>query len=128
MFCVACIIFFLFFRFLIIVSCIERMRKGKACARPEHEEGQIERPLGVFKSPNPGERVHHLLIRPLSQEGNAVPPVVLPPPPAKHIEREKFFLENKLDGSATLAPHIRNLSLHSHNGSSSNDGGSMESD
>ncbi|XP_058186983.1 TOM1-like protein 5 isoform X1 [Rhododendron vialii] len=105
-----------------------RMRKGKACARPEHEEGQIERPLGVFKSPNPGERVHHLLIRPLSQEGNAVPPVVLPPPPAKHIEREKFFLENKLDGSATLAPHIRNLSLHSHNGSSSNDGGSMDSD
>lgn len=91
----------------------------------------MERPLGVLKSPNPGERVHRLLIQPLSQEGNAVPPgppVVLPPPPAKHIEREKFFQENKLDGSAALAPHIRNLSVHTRNGSSSNNGGSMDSD
>jgi hypothetical protein len=109
---------------------VRRIRKGKACARPEHE-GQIERPLGVIKSSNPGERVHRLLIRPLSQEGDTVPPgpaVVLPPPPAKHIEREKFFQENKLDGSATLAAHVRNLSLHTSNGSSSNDGRSMDSD
>lgn len=110
---------------------VRRIRKGKACARPEHEEGQIERPLGVIKSSNPGERGQRLLIRPLSQEGDAVPhgpAVVLPPPPAKHIEREKFFQENKLDGSATLAAHVRNLSLHTSNGSSSYDGRSMDSD
>ncbi|XP_057491879.1 TOM1-like protein 5 isoform X2 [Actinidia eriantha] len=108
-----------------------RMRKGKACARPEDEERQIERPLGLLDSPNSGERLHRLLIRPLSvepsQEINALRPTVsLPPPPAKHMEREKFFQENKLDGSG-LSGHVRGLSLHSHNGSGSYSG-SMDSD
>ncbi|GFY86441.1 ENTH/VHS/GAT family protein [Actinidia rufa] len=108
-----------------------RMRKGKACARPEDEECQIERPLGLLDSPNSGERLRRPLIRPLSvepsQEINAVRPTVsLPPPPAKHMEREKFFQENKLDGSG-LSDHVRGLSLLSRNGSGSYSG-SMDSD
>ncbi|GFZ18725.1 ENTH/VHS/GAT family protein [Actinidia rufa] len=108
-----------------------RMRKGKACARPEDEERPIERPLGLLESPNSGERMHRPLIRPLSvepsQETNALRPAVsLPPPPAKHMEREKFFQENKLDGSS-LSGHVRGLSLHIRNGSGSYSG-SMDSD
>ena len=115
-----------------------RLRKGKACARPEDEETEPQFPhLGLLE-----ERLNRPLIRPLSlepsREANAraapvvVPPpsakhngelphVVIPPPPAKHIERERYFQENKKDG-ATLASHIRGLSLHSHNGSSSRSG------
>ncbi|PSR88081.1 Hepatocyte growth factor-regulated tyrosine kinase [Actinidia chinensis var. chinensis] len=108
-----------------------RMRKGKACALPEDEERPIERPLGVLESPNSGDRMHRPLIRPLSvepsQETNALRPAVsLPPPPAKHMEREKFFQENKLDGSS-LSGHVRGLSLHIRNGSGSYSG-SMDSD
>uniref|UniRef100_A0A5B7BMA8 Putative ENTH/VHS/GAT family protein isoform 1 n=1 Tax=Davidia involucrata TaxID=16924 RepID=A0A5B7BMA8_DAVIN len=111
-----------------------RIRKGKACAQPEDEEHQIERPLGLVGSSIPGERlVHRPLIRPLnlepSQEANNTlgPAVAIPPPPAKHIERERFFQENKLDGSA-LAGHVRGLSLHSRNASSSRSGSLDSSD
>ncbi|CAL5324086.1 unnamed protein product [Camellia sinensis] len=105
-----------------------RIRKGKACAQPEDEERQIERP---FESQIPPERLNRPLIRPLisdpSEESNALrPAVVIPPPPAKHIEREKFFQENKADGSG-LAGHVRGLSLHSRNGSTSYSG-SIDSD
>lgn len=47
--------------------------------------------------------------------------VAIPPPPAKHAEREKFFQENKSDCS-TLSGHMRGLSLHSRNASSSRSG------
>lgn len=47
-----------------------------------------------------------------------LPHVAIPPPPAKHIERERFFQENKTDGSG-LSGHMRGLSLHSRNTSSS---------
>lgn len=111
-----------------------RLRKGKACARPEDEETKTEiPPLSLL-----GERLNRPLIRPLSlepsQEANTrsppvvmppprakqngeLPHVTIPPPPAKHIERERFFQENK-DGS-NLSGHMRGLSLHSRNGSSS---------
>ncbi|KAK9291306.1 hypothetical protein L1049_019251 [Liquidambar formosana] len=108
-----------------------RMRKGKACAQPEDEE-HLERPLGLLGSSIPGERLHRPLIRPLSldppHESRAPPPaVVIPPPPAKHVEREKFFQENKVDGSA-VAGHMRGLSIHSRNASSSNSGSMDSSD
>ncbi|XP_061369888.1 TOM1-like protein 5 [Gastrolobium bilobum] len=112
-----------------------RLRKGKACARAEDEETETEIPhLGLLE-----ERLNRPLIRPLSLEPHhhhaaaaiPLPPsakqngevlhVAIPPPPAKHIERERYFQENKKDGN-TLAGHIRGLSLHSHNGSSSHSG------
>ncbi|XP_039011810.1 TOM1-like protein 5 [Hibiscus syriacus] len=106
-----------------------RMRKGKACARPEDEECSREQPhLGGFGSNILGEkeRLNRPLIRPLpseqSCENNANPSAVaIPPPPAKHVERERFFKEKKVDGSA-VAGHMRGLSLHSRNASSSRSG------
>ncbi|RDX76368.1 TOM1-like protein 5 [Mucuna pruriens] len=109
---------------------VRRLRKGKACARPEDEETETDIPrLGLL-----GERLNRPLIRPLSIEppSAVIPPprpkqngevphhVAIPPPPAKHIEREKFFQENK-DGS-NVSDHMRGLSLHSRNGSSSHSG------
>ncbi|KAL8477338.1 hypothetical protein ACS0TY_029587 [Phlomoides rotata] len=124
-----------------------RIRKGKACVRPEDEDNHIDRPIGLMGLPLPGEMLHRPLIRPLTverqqeaiprpniepkqetirplplalnQEGK--PAVSLPPPPAKHVEREKFFQDNKADGS-TLNGHMRSLSLHSRNASSSHSG------
>lgn len=103
---------------------LDRLRKGKACVRPEDEEQSAERPhLSLHGSSKPGERLNRPLIRPLclepSLESNGhPPPVAIPPPPAKHIEREKYFQETKVDSSG-LAGHVRGLSLHSRNASSS---------
>ncbi|KAG5058478.1 hypothetical protein JHK86_013474 [Glycine max] len=105
-----------------------RLRKGKACARPEDEEREPEFPHLCLLE----ERLNRPLIRPLSLEPSreantysapaVIPPhMAIPPPPSKHIERERYFQENKKDG-ATLAGHLRGLSLHSHNGSSSHSG------
>lgn len=122
-----------------------RLRKGKACVRPENEQTASELPpMSVL-----GERLNRPLIRPLSLEppretgvhsSPAVnsPPntnnanreasrVALPPPPAKHIEREKFFQKNKADGSA-LAGQMDGLSIHSRNGSHSHSGSFDSSD
>ncbi|GMI67150.1 TOM1-LIKE 5 [Hibiscus trionum] len=106
-----------------------RMRKGKACARPEDEECSREQPHpGLFGSNMLGEkeRLSRPLIRPLpsepSYENNANPSAVaIPPPPAKHVEREKYFKEKKVDGS-DVSGHMRGLSLHSRNASSSRSG------
>ncbi|XP_042517383.1 TOM1-like protein 5 [Macadamia integrifolia] len=98
-----------------------RIRKGKACAKPE-EGNHLEEPPNLF-GPIDAERFHRPLIRPLSlepQDSNTSPThVVIPPPPAKHVERERFFQEKRVDGSA-LAGHVKGLSLHSHNANSSN--------
>lgn len=106
----------------------DRIRKGKACARPEDEECSREQAhLGLFGSHILGEkeRLNRPLIRPLSSEpsceNNATPAVAIPPPPAKHTERERYFQEKKVDGSA-VAGHMRRMSLHSRNASSSRSG------
>ncbi|XP_021633031.1 TOM1-like protein 5 isoform X3 [Manihot esculenta] len=105
-----------------------RLRKGKACARPEDEDSDELVSTGMLGSSIPGERerLNRPLIRPLqsdqSNEPNANPPAVaIPPPPAKHMERERFFQEKKVDGSA-VSGHMRGLSLHSRNASSSRSG------
>lgn len=106
---------------------LNRIRKGKACARPEDEDQSPERPpLGFLGSSIPAEKMNRPLIRPVHaetpHETNAhSPPVAIPPPPAKHVEREKFFQEKKVDGSS-LAGHMKSLSLHSRNASSSRSG------
>ncbi|KAL3813137.1 hypothetical protein ACJIZ3_014405 [Penstemon smallii] len=118
-----------------------RIRKGKACMRPQDED-HIDRPLGLVGCPIPGQMLHRPLIREqplqppnvepkqdhiiepsnleLKPESNLVKPAVsIPPPPAKHVEREKFFQENKAADGSNLNGHMRNLSLHSssHSGS-----------
>ena len=101
-----------------------RLRKGKACARPEDEGNSEERlPMGLHGGTIPGDMLNRPLIRPLPSEQPQDPitnhaPVVIPPPPAKHMERQKFFQEKKSDGSA-VSGHMRGLSLHSRNASSS---------
>ncbi|XP_048232827.1 TOM1-like protein 5 isoform X2 [Ricinus communis] len=104
-----------------------RLRKGKACAKPEDEGNLEERiPMGMLGSSIFGDRLNRPLIRPLHSDQSHEPsantsPVAIPPPPAKHIERERFFQEKKVDGSA-VSGHMRGLSLHSRNGSSSHSG------
>ncbi|XP_071720646.1 TOM1-like protein 5 [Rutidosis leptorrhynchoides] len=111
-----------------------RMRKGKARVRPEADNHQPERPLLV--SSVPPDRLNRPLIRPISlgpkdepattrpttiaapAESAIATGVVIPPPPSKHVEREKFFQENKTDGTS-IGCHMRGLSLHSRNASSS---------
>lgn len=94
-----------------------------------------------------GERLNRPLIRPLASEpsreahtplpppspsptvvippprpkqNGEVPLVAIPPPPSKHVERERFFQENK--DASNLSGHMRGLSLHSRNGSRSHSG------
>ncbi|XP_030551407.1 TOM1-like protein 5 [Rhodamnia argentea] len=109
-----------------------RLRKGKSCVRPEDEEGIVQRPLDLFGSYVPGEIPYRpLILSPssvVSGESNGQgPPVAIPPPPAKHVERVKFFEENKSDSSGA-AGHMRGLSLHSRNASSSLSGSVYSSD
>lgn len=102
-----------------------RIQKGKACAEDQPES--FPSSLG----PVLGERMHLPLIRPLSlepSEPKAPPPLVsIPPPPAKHIERERFFKEKRVE-STTLAGHLRGLSLDSFIGSSSRSASTNSSD
>lgn len=113
----------------------------------EDEDHQIDRSLGLLRHRVPPELVHRPLIRPLtleprqetilspnteSKQESARPvdvelrqdpihgkqAVAIPPPPSKHVERERFFQENKVDSSA-LNGHMEGLSLHSRNASSS---------
>ncbi|GAV65019.1 VHS domain-containing protein/GAT domain-containing protein, partial [Cephalotus follicularis] len=96
-----------------------RIRKGKACVNPDDDEYTAERlPFSLFGLSIPAQRLNRPLIRSLSSElthePNAHPPsVAIPPPPAKYIERERFFQEKKADG------HMRGLPLHSRKTSSS---------
>ncbi|KAF2564770.1 hypothetical protein F2Q70_00018941 [Brassica cretica] len=112
-----------------------RLRKGKARAMPEDEEEEASPPPRVLLgSAIHSERLNRPLIRPLPSEESSPrsgdshsqsssSPVVIPPPPAKHVERQKFFKEKKVDGAASGLPgHMRGLSLHSCDGSSSRSG------
>ncbi|XP_057550177.1 TOM1-like protein 5 [Amaranthus tricolor] len=108
-----------------------RIRKGKAQVKPENEEITEERPFGLLGASLPRETSHRPLIRPIipespSNETKVSPPTTLiPPPPAKHVEREKFFQEKRGDGS--LSGHMRGLSIHSRNASTSSYNGSISS-
>ncbi|KAK9735209.1 hypothetical protein RND81_04G190900 [Saponaria officinalis] len=109
-----------------------RIRKGKAHVNPENEESVPNKPTGLHSPSFPSERLHRPLIRPLTLDSptheTKAPPLAasLPPPPSKHIERERFFKEKKGDGTP-LAGHMRGLSLHSRNGSNSSFTGSFTS-
>ncbi|KAK2445129.1 TOM1 protein [Trifolium repens] len=114
---------------------VRRLRKGKACAMPEDEETETD----ISRMRLNGERLNRPLIRPLSfepsrevhipgpqpalippprpKQNGELPPVAIPPPPAKHMERERFFQENK--DASNVSGHMRGLSLHSRNSSHS---------
>ncbi|XP_022925183.1 TOM1-like protein 5 isoform X2 [Cucurbita moschata] len=104
-----------------------RLRKGKACIRPEDENGSSERPsLGSLGLSIPVERANRPIIRPIDEKVSTTSDmqqgqgVVIPPPPVKHAEREKFFKDKKTGGGVN--EHMRGLSLHSRNASSSRSG------
>ncbi|KAE7997625.1 hypothetical protein FH972_002241 [Carpinus fangiana] len=70
-----------------------RLRKGKACVRPEDEEQSVEHPhLGLLGSTIAAERLNRPLIRPVSSEQSnewsAHPPPVARSPQTRHVERE----------------------------------------
>ncbi|XP_031740100.1 TOM1-like protein 5 isoform X3 [Cucumis sativus] len=104
-----------------------RLRKGKACVRPEDEEDSSEeRPsLGLLGLSIPVERANRPIIRPIDEKVSTTleiqhgQGVSIPPPPVKHAEREKFFKDKKIDVGVG---HMRGLSLHSRNASSSRSG------
>lgn len=104
-----------------------RLRKGKACVRPEDEEDSSEeRPsLGLLGLSIPVERANRPIIRPITEKLSTISVmqhgegVSIPPPPVKHAEREKFFKDKKMDVGVG---HMRGLSLHSRNASSSRSG------
>ncbi|CAH9142966.1 unnamed protein product [Cuscuta epithymum] len=108
-----------------------RMRKGKAHVQSEDEDRHIDQPRGLLGSSVPGSRLHRPLIRTeessdhkQEHDRGKAAAVAIPPPPAKHAEREKFFRENKSSNSSptALTGHVRDLSLHRRNASSSQTG------
>lgn len=110
-----------------------RIRKGKACAEEHSEEfmgssrlipeDKMRRPLSIQPFEPDSKPPPTVSIPPPATVVSVPPPPTgsLPPPPAKHLEREKFFKEKQTDASG-MAGHMRDLSLHSRNGSSSRSG------
>lgn len=110
-------------------SLYRRLRKGKALSQDYTDdsvpsfrsmpEDKLRRPLTI-QSPHPDKRLGALNIRsPDREEPRHDPAPLIPPPPAKHAERERFFREKSIDGVASLPGHLRGLSQHSRDGSSS---------
>ncbi|XP_049935403.1 TOM1-like protein 5 isoform X2 [Nymphaea colorata] len=106
-----------------------RARKGKACAhawREDQAECSSSSSSGSFsfERPHPpvGLSVNRSPLR-IEPREPAPPqvPAVIPPPPAKHKERELFFREKQV-GSVKVGQMLGSLSLHSRTGSSSRSG------
>ncbi|WOK96544.1 TOM1-like protein 2 isoform X1 [Canna indica] len=111
-------------------SLYRRIRKGKACAE-DHSEDSVH----VFRS-IPKEKMNRPIIRSLHiqssdldnkpcppwrqslDSGSKRHPTTYLPLPAQQMERDNFFNDRTIDSSG-LAGHVRGLSLHSHDGSSS---------
>ncbi|KAK8916197.1 hypothetical protein KSP39_PZI023254 [Platanthera zijinensis] len=97
---------------------LRRICKGKALAEDNSDflgnsfrpisDGDLRRPLSIQPTD------HDSMLPPYHSPVSSIPP-----PPLKHIEREKFFKEKHSDGSNGLAGHVRRLSIHSRTGSSS---------
>lgn len=116
---------------------VRRIRKGKTSVRPEDEGISMRsHTLDLLEPSNSRQQVYHPCKQPACTEpsecNGQLLPVAIPPPPAKHVEREKFFKENKLAGSAVagsaVAGHMRLLSLENVHGSRSHSGNSNSSD
>lgn len=110
-------------------SLYRRLRKGKALSQDYADdsipsfrsipEDKMRRPLTI-QPPQPDKRIGALNIRSPDSDLRPGPAPLIPPPPSKHAERERFFREKSgMDGVTNLPGHLRDLSLHSRDGSSS---------
>ncbi|KAF8712624.1 hypothetical protein HU200_028380 [Digitaria exilis] len=110
-------------------SLYRRLRKGKALSQDYTDdsvqsfrsipEDKMRRPLTI-QPPHLEKKLGALNIRsPDREERRPELAPLIPPPPAKHAERERFFREKSIDGVASLPGHLRDLSQHSRDGSSS---------
>ncbi|RCV29378.1 hypothetical protein SETIT_6G008500v2 [Setaria italica] len=110
-------------------SLYRRLRKGKALSQDYTDDSvpsfrsipddKMRRPLTI-QPPLPDKKLGALNIRsPDREEPRPELAPLIPPPPAKHAERERFFREKSIDGLASLPGHLRGLSQHSRDGSSS---------
>ncbi|CAL5009119.1 unnamed protein product [Urochloa decumbens] len=110
-------------------SLYRRLRKGKALSQDYTDDSvlsfrsipddKMRRPL-IIQPAHPDKRLGALNIRsPDREEPRPELAPLIPPPPAKHAERERFFREKSIDGLASLPGHLRGLSQHSRDGSSS---------
>ncbi|KAJ1692265.1 hypothetical protein LUZ63_008963 [Rhynchospora breviuscula] len=105
-------------------SLYKRLRKGKALS-VDYSDESIRHPFGSITE----EMLRRPLIRPLKIQPDPKPDpepkptgpaLSIPPPPAKHVERERFFREKSSDNAiAGLPGQMQGLSLHSRDGSSS---------
>ncbi|KAJ4783201.1 Target of Myb protein 1 [Rhynchospora pubera] len=105
-------------------SLYKRLRKGKALS-VDYTDESIRHPFGSITE----EMLRRPLIRPLKIQPDPKPDpepkptgpaFSIPPPPAKHVERERFFREKSSDHAiAGLPGQMQGLSLHSRDGSSS---------
>ncbi|OEL15623.1 hypothetical protein BAE44_0023353 [Dichanthelium oligosanthes] len=106
-----------------------RLRKGKALSQDYTDDSvpsfrsipddKMRRPLTI-QPPHPDKKLGALNIRsPDRDEPRPELAPLIPPPPAKHAERERFFREKSIDSVASLPGHLRGLSQHSRDGSSS---------
>ncbi|KAJ4775714.1 Target of Myb protein 1 [Rhynchospora pubera] len=105
-------------------SLYKRLRKGKALS-VDYTDESIRHPFGSITE----EMLRRPLIRPLKIQPDPKPDpepkptgpaFSIPPPPAKHVERERFFREKSSDHTiAGLPGQMQGLSLHSRDGSSS---------
>ncbi|CAO2205491.1 unnamed protein product [Urochloa humidicola] len=110
-------------------SLYRRLRKGKALSQDYTDDSvppfrsipddKMRRPLTI-QPPHPDKKFGALNIRsPDREEPRPELAPLIPPPPAKHAERERFFREKSIDGLTSLPGHLRGLSQHSRDGSSS---------
>ncbi|PKU86439.1 TOM1-like protein 5 isoform X1 [Dendrobium catenatum] len=109
---------------------LRRICKGKALAEDNLEflgsslryisDEELGRPLArpLCIQPNDQDSIPRLPHHPLGS---------IPPPPAKHMERERFFKGKHLDGPAIVG-NMKSLSVHSRTGSSSRSGSTDFSD
>ncbi|TVU43770.1 hypothetical protein EJB05_10262 [Eragrostis curvula] len=97
-------------------SLYRRLRKGKALSQDYADdsipsfrsipEDKMRRPLTI-QPPQPDKRLGALNIRSPDSELRPDPAPLIPPPPSKHAERERFFREKSMDGVTNLPGHLR---------------------
>ncbi|PKA56651.1 hypothetical protein AXF42_Ash012781 [Apostasia shenzhenica] len=106
------------------------IRKGKARA-DDNSENLASSFISISDNDLRRPLIRPLSIQPMDHNTRSHPPHPLagsiPPPPARYMERERFFKEKHSD-SPSLTGHMRGLSLHSCNGSSSRSGSTDFSD
>jgi hypothetical protein len=103
-----------------------RLRKGKGCAKEEKEdvalrasglqlEERLHRPLIIRTQIEEDNNDNNRINVGVTSSSSLSNGRIIPPPPAKHVERERFFHEannNKGSNGDSLSGHVRGVSLH----------------